>query len=65
LRGNLDFDEFVNLIDFAIAASIYNGKSLSEVVNVANNWLMEEPNDPNGNPKISKVTVPSILSQVK
>ncbi|MCJ7423123.1 hypothetical protein MUP01_02500 [Candidatus Bathyarchaeota archaeon] len=59
LRGNLDFDEFVNLIDFAIAASRYNG-NLNEIKAVADDWLKEEPNDPNGNPKISKATLPAL-----
>jgi len=58
LKGNLDFDEFVNLIDFAIAASRYKG-NLNEIKAVADDWLREEPNDPNGNPKISKVVAPS------
>ena len=62
LKGNLDFDEFVNLIDFAIAATRYNG-NLSEIKNVADDWLKEEPNDPNGNPKISEVTVPAVGEQ--
>jgi len=59
LPGNLDFDEFVSLIDFAIAASRYKG-NLSEIKNVADDWLKEEPNDPNGNPKISKATLPAL-----
>lgn len=59
LPGNLDFDEFVSLIDFAIAASRYKG-NLNEIKAVADDWLKEEPNDPNGNPKISKATIPAL-----
>lgn len=50
LSGNLNFDEIVDFTDFAVAANRYTGV-LQEIANVAADWLSEEPNDPNGNPK--------------
>ena len=50
LEGNLDFDEVVNGVDFAIVANRYDG-DISVIIPVVNNWLAIEPNDPNGNPK--------------
>jgi hypothetical protein len=61
-RVDTNGDLIINLIDFAIVASRYKGK-LNEIEAVADDWLMEEPNDPNGNPKISKVTVPALGEQ--
>ena len=50
LLGNLNFDEVVDFRDFNIAANRYNG-NLEEIANVSYDWLVEEPNDPNGDPK--------------
>ena len=50
LDGNLNFDEYVDFYDFAVAAKRYNG-NLDEIVDITNDWLAIEPNDPNGNPK--------------
>jgi len=51
LAGNLNFDEFVDFGDYAVAANRYDGNDYTEIVWIADDWLTEEPNDPNGNPK--------------
>ena len=51
LPGNLNFDEFVDFRDYVIAANRYKG-NLDEIIDVTNDWLVEEPNDSDGNLKL-------------